>query len=47
MNYVWIRSYKLEMRGKSIIKPETSVAVFHGKPKPSDYVDNWCRYNWY
>jgi len=45
--YEWIRSYKLEMKGRSIIKPETSVAVFHGKPKPSDYVDNWCRYNWY
>mgnify|MGYP001955012798 CR=1 FL=1 len=29
------------------IKPETSVAVFHGEPYPHNCIDPWCKENWY
>ncbi len=32
--------------GEPIIKPQTSVAVFHGEPHPHNSVDQWCKDNW-
>ena len=29
------------------IKPQTSVAVFHGEPYPHNCIDPWCKENWY
>jgi hypothetical protein len=35
-----------ETVGEPKIKPETSIAVFHGEPNPHDCVDPWCKDNW-
>ncbi len=32
--------------GEPLIKPKTSIAVFHGEPNPGDCVDPWCKENW-
>ena len=32
--------------GDPIIKPETSIAVFHGDPNPKDCIDPWCKEHW-
>ncbi len=29
-----------------IIKPDTSIAVFHGEPNPDYCADPWCKKNW-
>lgn len=34
------------VNGDPIIKPETSVAVFHGDPNPHNCKDNWVIENW-
>ena len=28
------------------VKPETSIAVFHGDPQPANCQDPWCIENW-
>lgn len=33
--------------GEPIIKPGTSIAVFHGDPNPDECIDPWCKQNWY
>ena len=33
--------------GEPDIKPDTSVAVFHGDPNPHDCVDPWCQQHWH
>jgi hypothetical protein len=33
-------------QGTPIVKPETSIAVFHGNPNPHDCKDEWCVKNW-
>lgn len=35
-----------ETVGEPVIKPETSIAVFHGEPNPHDCIDPWCTENW-
>lgn len=32
--------------GTPMIKPDTSIAVFHGDPNPHNCIDPWCRDNW-
>jgi len=32
--------------GVPTIKPETSIAVFHGDPNPKHCSDPWCKENW-
>ena len=32
--------------GEPFIKPETSIAVFHGDPNPKDCIDPWCKEHW-
>jgi hypothetical protein len=32
--------------GEPIVKPTTSIAVFHGEPNPGDCIDPWCKENW-
>lgn len=32
--------------GEPVIKPETSIAVFHGDPNPSTCIDPWCKKHW-
>lgn len=32
--------------GVPTIKPETSIAVFHGDPQPGNCQDPWCKENW-
>ena len=32
--------------GDPKVKPETSIAVFHGQPFPHDCIDQWCKNNW-
>lgn len=32
--------------GNPVIKPTTSVAVFHGEPHPHNCIDPWCKENW-
>lgn len=29
-----------------VIKPQTSIAVFHGQPFPHNCIDQWCKDNW-
>ena len=36
-----------ETAGSPTIKPQTSIAVFHGDPNPHDCIDPWCKENWY
>lgn len=33
--------------GKPAIKPDTSIAVFHGDPNPHNCIDPWCKQHWY
>ena len=33
--------------GDPIIKPDTSIAVFHGDPNPHNCIDPWCQENWH
>lgn len=33
--------------GVPLIKPETSIAVFHGDPNPKICCDPWCKENWH
>lgn len=33
--------------GEPNIKPDTSIAVFHGEPNPDTCIDPWCMQNWY
>lgn len=33
--------------GTPKVNPETSIAVFHGDPKPDTCVDPWCSANWH
>jgi hypothetical protein len=35
-----------ETPGEPLIKPTTSIAVFHGEPNPADCIDPWCKENW-
>ena len=32
--------------GVPAVKPETSIAVFHGDPQPANCQDPWCIENW-
>ena len=32
--------------GVPTVKPETSIAVFHGDPNPKHCADPWCKENW-
>ena len=32
--------------GEPLIKPSTSIAVFHGDPNPHECIDPWCKDNW-
>jgi hypothetical protein len=32
--------------GEPLVKPTTSIAVFHGEPNPDNCIDPWCKDNW-
>jgi hypothetical protein len=41
----WVRSYKWDMKGDAS-NPDTSIAVFHGRPNPHEINTPWSKEHW-